>query len=173
MPKNRIPSITSVVATGRRMKTSEIFISGSRSLLRGSRGNGRGVGLDRDLRPGRETKLSVSHDPLARSEPLVDHGPLLPGAAYDDGPVLDRVVRLDDVYVRALLPGLDRRRGRDDGVRFGCERERDVRELSGPERAVVVCERGLQVDRAGGRVHRVVDEGERALGGRQARPVWE
>src|SRR5450759_1611654 len=105
MPKKRIPTITSVVATGRRMKTSEMFISGSRSLLRGSGGNGRGVGLDRDLRPGRETKLSVGHDPLARNEPLVDHGPLLPGAAHDDGPGLDRVVRLDDVHVRALLPG--------------------------------------------------------------------
>src|ERR1019366_1584046 len=104
MPKKRIPTITSVVATGRRMKSSEIFIDPlalrlSRSLLRGSGGNGRGVGLDGDLRPGRETKLSVGHDPLARLEPLVDHGPLLPGAAHDDGPVLDRVVRLDDIHV--------------------------------------------------------------------------
>src|SRR5512141_1380212 len=121
MPKNRMPTITIVVATGRRTKSSEMFIRvlASRLLLRWSGRGRRDAGFDRDLRSGRETELSVGDDALARCEPLVDHGPLLPGTAHDDRPGLDRVVRLDDVHVRALLPGLDRGRGRDDGVRFG------------------------------------------------------
>ena len=70
-------------------------------------------------------------------------------------PHLDRLVRLDDERERSLLAGLDRRRGHDDRVGVGRQRDDDVDELPGPQTRDLSFGKGaLDPDRAGRRIDR-------------------
>src|SRR5262249_58819081 len=151
MPKARMPSMTRVVMTGRRMKISAIFMTPSR---RGSRGLPLGL-LDLDARAGRQAQLPVGDDALSRGKAAADDRERAVQARNRHLARFDGHVALDHVDVLAGLAVLDRLRRDDDGVGLGRERQDDVHVLARPERMVLVGERRLQEDRPGRRVHPV------------------
>ena len=118
-PKIRMPAMTSVVVTGRRMKSSEMFMD----LPRPPSAASAAVRIS-TLLPGRRrswpsvTTRSPAASPFSMTVPS--------GSVRADGhrPRLDGVVGLDDVDVGALLPVLHRPlRGDDGAASSGRERE--------------------------------------------------
>ena len=107
--------------------------------------------------------MAFGHHQLVALQPGCDqHPPVrsLPGA---HGAELDRVVRAHDPDEIAARPvpqrGLRYRRGAVPGVHD----QPPVHEIARPQAAVLVGEAGLQLDGAGGLVHRVVHQIDRAL----------
>src|SRR4029450_77069 len=123
-----------------------------RPALAGARGL-----ADLDRRALDQARLAVGDDLLACLEPLGDDRVVALVSGDDDGPRLDRRVRLDDEDVGALLTGLDRRRGRDDRIGLDGQRHSHVHELTGPETPLLVGKPRLETNGARGRVNGVVD----------------
>src|SRR3989440_8816007 len=152
-PKIRMAAISSVVRTGRRMKSS-VFTTGSRRLRR----------LDLHARARNQAQLAVGDDALAGGEPLGDDRLGGQPATELHGPRLHGEVRLHHEHVRALLAGLDGLR-RHHHRRLRGESQDDLHVLPGPQGVVGVVEGALELDRPRRRVHGVVDEREPAPGG--------
>ena len=150
---------------GRRMKISEKFTwSCSRQLVGGppSAAPSAAGFPDRHAAAGREAQLALGDHGLAELEALVDHQRLIGPDAGRDRTRFHRAVRFDHEHEFSRLPGLDRLVG--DHQRIGLRRqpEIDAHELARPELAIGVGEGSLELDRAGGHVHVVIDERQKA-----------
>src|SRR6187401_3798146 len=107
MPASRIASITSVVATGRRMKISAMFIAMSparstldRAAMRpGNRRRFRRRRLHFDLAARLQPELAFDDHALPGLEALVDDRLVARRAAHLDRAHLHRLVVLDDEHV--------------------------------------------------------------------------
>src|SRR5436190_7212671 len=117
MPARRIASITRVVATGRRMKSSAMFIAMSpafalarcRAAVRPRGGRGlRRRRLHLDLAARLQPELALDDDLLAGLEALADDRLVAGRAPHLDRAHLDRLVVLDHEDVVAALPALHR-----------------------------------------------------------------
>ena len=73
-----------------------------------------------------------------------------------------RVVRLHDIDVIAVRPALHGRRGHRHRVMHGRCLHPHPHEAAGPQRLLRIGERRLQLDRAGGRIDLVIEDGQRA-----------
>src|SRR5262245_14994567 len=164
-----------VAALRRARRLAGVATGGRGAFLRGPVAPGRRAGIpfgavsalagsaalapDLDLGASDEARHAVDDHALAGRESLADDALASLRARDDHGARLDRGVWLDHEHVLLpLLAGLYRA-GRDhDRIGLGGERQRDVRELPGPEPLVLVGESRLQPDCARGRVDGIVDE---------------
>src|SRR5262245_18281780 len=110
-----------------------------------------------------EAKLAFGHDRLAGREALRDDDDLAHALRDDDRPLFDRAVLFDDEDELALLANLHGLARHDRRLVERHEPQAHARELARPQTIVLVRGRGLELDRVGRRVHRVVDEREFAL----------
>ena len=114
----------------------------------------------RDRGSGGEAELAVGDDLVAGRNPLRNHH-LFALLAFDgDVADLDGSIRLDDVDVLPRLRCLNGGRRHDDGVRIRAQDQSHLHEDARPQRVVGVREGTLHPDRAGRRVHGVVDEAD-------------
>src|SRR3989338_7476130 len=106
MPNSRMASITSVVATGSRMKSSGRLMRLPPLPLGGPRVARRGGGIpfhDLHLGPRNQPQLAVGDDDLARVQALLDDGQARDRLAGLDRARLHRAVGLDHVDELARL----------------------------------------------------------------------
>ena len=105
---------------------------------------------------------AVHHHALPGRDTRQDRHALAVDRAQLDRARRHRIVVPHYVGEHALTPALDRR-GRNDGLASGgIELHAHVDELVWKERAIVVREGRLELDRAGGGIDQVVDRGQRA-----------
>src|SRR5215467_14550079 len=165
-------AISRLVAIGRRMKNSDRFTANS---LAGTTLSCIAAALPRpasaaaaalaklDAAAGLQSQLPFRHHSLAGIDALEDHQILIYPSADLHIARFHRAILLhnvDELPVLAVLNGLI---GNRDGVGLHGQAQRDVKELSRPELAVLVLESALELDGAGGGVHGVVNEGQHAL----------
>src|SRR6267378_2782282 len=143
--------MTSTVMTGRRTKSSDRF------MLENLR-------LDFDFRSGTEAQLPLCDHPLAFFQTARDDGVVALGARDRDFAQFGGHVGLDHEDVLATGPGLHRSGWYDQGVLLVVERDPYIDELAWPQRVFAVPELRAQLDRAGARIDRVVDEDQRSGG---------
>src|SRR5579883_221014 len=113
-----------------------------------------------DMGAGRQPELALGYDCFAGFQAVIDHQVLVDARAGGNRPHFDSAVLLHDVHKLAILAGLHRLVGNHDRIRPHRQPQRDTYELARPEFIVLVLESALQLDGAGGGVHRIVDEGE-------------
>src|SRR5712692_4262161 len=184
MPASRTATISSVVATGRRIKSREGFIrpalEGSSTLLRpaplsladalaGSFGLGGRLDLgtlrgDLDARSRPQPVEAVRDQRFAGGEAFAHRDALAFGGTQLHGALGHGLVRPHDVDEKALRAALHGSGGNDDDVAQRIELHAHVDELVRKQRAVVIRELRLELHRAGGRIDLVVGRGERPFG---------
>src|SRR3989454_6916352 len=156
-PNMRIPNITSVVATGRRINSPEKLISGS-PPTRGLRSR---TAADVDLGVRRETQLTIDHHQGAGRHARHD-GETVQRAFHRHRLRRGGAVVVDDEHVCALLTLHDRLTGHDDGIILNAQNECDGDVLARPERAVAIGKAGLQQHGGRGRWDLGGDKGKDA-----------
>src|SRR5882757_8144667 len=117
MPMSTSPAMSREVATGRRMKGSEIFMRGSAgTLLRRLRSAGstraalrRGI-AQFHVRAGLQLVLAIDHHLFAEFQAFLDDGFALLGRPDFDRAHVHGLVRLDDEDERSLRSALHDRR---------------------------------------------------------------
>jgi len=149
MPTNKMPNMTSVVITGRRMNSSGMLMAccWGRRFRRT---------LHVHLHAGRQTQLAVRDDRFARRQSFLH-----------DGLTLIRDADGHRTFFRGFGPALQRKQTRRS-VRLHClcrhnnhvhqirQCQRDMHKLSRPQSAVFVRERRLELNCAGRFIHCVV-----------------
>src|SRR6185503_17985845 len=172
IPNTRMPAMSSVVMTGRRMKRSVLIrpswsLASASWLPRARPARCRPAG-PRGARPWRPRGRPESAA-AARPSPLAPR-PRGPGSPPGHGRWAARVppgapppcCPPSPRTRTALLPGLHRLRRHHHRAGLTRQGEGHVHELAGPERVIAVLERGLELDGAGARVDRVVHEAQPA-----------
>src|SRR5437016_4076149 len=140
MPKIKIPAMTRVVMTGRRMKISEMFMPAglyiaplkfsrpnvSLSRPGGGLGGVFGWGLDFHLGSGRQSELAVYDHRLPGLKAVLNDGVAAGRLAGLNWTHLGSHVRFDHKYILSRLPRLDGLGRHHGGVRPGAEPEHHV-----------------------------------------------
>src|SRR5262245_42750084 len=114
-PAKRTATVSSVVATGWRMKGLEMLASPS--VMAGSRSRRRAAvdrALDLDAGPGSEPALALDHDPLARPQPGVHDRQLAGAGVHLHLAHADHPRRADHVGEGTRGPSLHRGRRHDE-----------------------------------------------------------
>ena len=105
------------------------------------------LSLHRDVAAWHQTQVTVGDDGLARLEAALDHG--LRGLVRPTvtGRISTFCSAVDDEDIGALLPGLNGNRRHDDRFRVRAQRDHNIDVLAGPQPAIGIGERALNLDR--------------------------